>query len=198
MITLAHATRLIGATLLLVCATFSIPRSAAQAEESAATEILQDIASLQTAVGHVRDVERVAARLFYVESLALIAHQGNWPFEKPGWDADATPFEYDVARLSERLQPDLVDIKRKAAQGNAFTEEEQAAFQDLLTQTEQMIADTNAYYDLLQSEQHDAANAYFRDRVRTTYSEITAAAFTLSSQMDRKISKAQLELRLAK
>lgn len=194
----AFALRCVLIVVWMIFAVSSSVGSVRAQEEAAANEILREIATLQSALGTIHDVERVAARTYYVASIALIAHQGAWPSERPSWDADATAFEYQVSRLSELLLPDLLDIKRRAVRADLFSGAEASVFQELLAQTEAMLKDTKEFYALLEADKHDDANEWFRNNTRASYADLIGDAYTLSNDLERRLGKAQLQLRLAK
>ena len=96
------------------------------------------------------------------------------------------------------MLPDLLDIKRRAVRADLFSGAEASVFQELLAQTEAMLKDTKEFYALLEADKHDDANEWFRNNTRASYADLIGDAYTLSNDLERRLGKAQLQLRLAK
>jgi hypothetical protein len=174
----------IVATLFFV---FDGPESNAQTQT--ANELIVELGQRTTAVESLGALERAAARIVYVESVALLSHFGDWPERDAGWVPDTPKYFYDVHKIADRFPADLAAIRRTAARPGVFSDEERERFTSLIGETELLIEDSQTYYGLLAAEDFDLASAYFRDSIMARYESIEAGSYTLRSGVLRDISR---------
>lgn len=173
---------------------FSTP-TWAQATSPTGADIAAEAISREMALHHVREVERLAGWIAYVESVALVSEYGAWPNEKNEWPEDgASSFAYDVSNLRGRLEPVVVDLRHGACRAHVFGDDEAERFEALLYALSQMIAESGALYDLIKAGQTAEANAFYKERVRASYRGITGDAHTLISEIESDLRGLRLDL----
>ena len=182
-------------SVLFALATTSPSR--AQTEEY--RTLTQEILGLNAATSRLHELTRVAERISYVESSALLSFQGDWKGEKGNWsDELESPFFYDVFKLQERFAPEVIQIGKAVGRDKTIGESEQNGFRSIISDVQAMLEETRSFYDLLHEGKMDEANSFFRDHTRERYSSIQNASYTLGLTLNDRIKKAGLEMRLLK
>ncbi len=169
-----------------------------RAQEPDATSLLAGLGSRTVALEAVQTVERLAARILYVESTGILSLQGNWP-EDPAnnWpeDAEAPKVVYDVFNLYSRMVAEVAPLRRIAAREGVFTDEERAKFTSLVDDLESFIIQSKLLYDLMKAVRTDEANLFYRDEIRGKYEGIVAQSYTIGASISQDISRIALAAR---
>lgn len=183
----------------LAFATIAPPASTDDAPD--AKEIAIQLGHRYAAFDSLISMERLAARLNYVYSTALVAHHGDWPNEVPGDQAEETEnfkFFRDVYYVRERFPGDLIALKRAVGRKGTFTEDELGDVNVLLDQLAQLISRSEAYHELLIAARIDEANQFYKDDLRQLYLDIVSGSYTLSTEVSRDIRSMVLSARMIK
>jgi hypothetical protein len=169
----------------------------AVAQQQDAKSLLAELGNRKTASQVIGSIERIAARIVYVETVALMSEHGKWPEELSNWpeDAEASKNVYDVKNLYSRMTPELVAIKRMASQGGVYAASETELLASMLGELQLMLDESQSLYALLKAEKLEEANLFFRDVVRARYEGILADSYTLGTGVTRDVSRIMLDVR---
>ena len=173
---------------------------AATAQEQDAKSLLIELRQRHNAMAALNSLERLAARIVHIESLATLSEHGEWPEELANWpqDADTTSFVYSVNLVYERFKPELAALRRTASRPGNFSNEERVRFASLVNDLELLIEESQTHYDLLAVGQINEANLFFRDYIRAPYQSIVQGSYTIGSGITRDISRIGLAARKLK
>lgn len=169
----------------------------AKAQEETAKDLIVALERRSDAVETIGNLERLASRILYVQSVALLSHYGGWPGEgDAGWHGENAIFSgeipkffYDVENIQSRFTPEIITLRRNGNRPGVFTEEELAQFSRLIDELENLIEGSQGFYELLKDRRVEDANEFFREDVRLHYSNITSGSYTLQSGVSRDIDR---------
>jgi hypothetical protein len=169
----------------------------ASAQEDSAAALLAELGNRQTAMESIQSLERLAARIVHVESLALLSRYGDWPEEEAGWGGnfDIPKFVYDVRNIYFRFTSEVPPLRRVAARQGVFSDDERARFLELLDDLDLLVEDSRAYYDLLVAGNFAEANEFFCAKIRAPYRRIVDGSYTIGLGISRDISRIGLQAR---
>ncbi|MCY1126803.1 hypothetical protein OU426_08060 [Frigidibacter sp. RF13] len=183
----AHET--LGVTPSFLCLIAVLATQPAAGEGADGADRFDELAARQTAFSAVVTVERIAARMIHVESVALLSELGVWPPELENWpeDAKTTKYVYDIKNLEQRLRADIVALRRHANPGGAFSAVEAVRFLQLVEELDQMLTESQDFFKLFSDGRVYEANQFFREKVRQRYARIEWETSTLGSAIRKDI-----------
>jgi hypothetical protein len=189
--------RINGVRFLVAAVVMALLAPGAVAQQQDAKSLIAELSNRNTASEIIGSIERMAARIVYVESVALVSELGDWPEETENWpeDAEASKNVYDVKNLHSRITPELVALERAASRDGVYTASETAQFASILGELHLMIDETQSLYALLRAKKLEEANLFFRDAVRARYEGIVAESYTLGAGVKQDISRIMLDVR---
>jgi hypothetical protein len=185
-------------TILVAAIVMALFAPCAVAQQQDAKSLLGELSNRQTALANIGSIERVAARIVYVETTALISELAEWPEEElDNWpkDAEASKKVYDVKNLYARMTQELASLRRTASRKGIYTESEAERLASLLDELQVMVEDSQALYALLKAKDLEEADLFFRDVIRARYEGIVADSFTLGKGITQDISRIAIEAR---
>ena len=185
-------------TILVAAIVMALFAPCAVAQQQDAKSLLGELSNRQTALANIGSIERVAARIVYVETTALISELAEWPEEElDNWpkDAEASKKVYDVKNLYARMTQELASLRRTASRKGIYTESEAERLALLLDELQVMVDDSQALYALLKAKELEEADLLFRDVIRARYEGIVADSFTLGKGITQDISRIAIEAR---
>ena len=185
-------------TILVAAIVMALFAPCAVAQQQDAKSLLGELSNRQTALANIGSIERVAARIVYVETTALISELAEWPEEElDNWpkDAEASKKVYDVKNLYARMTQELASLRRTASRKGIYTESEAERLASLLDELQVMVDDSQALYALLKAKELEEADLFFRDVIRARYEGIVADSFTLGKGITQDISRIAIEAR---
>jgi hypothetical protein len=188
-------------TILVAAIVMALFAPCAVAQQQDAKSLLGELSNRQTALANIGSIERVAARIVYVETTALISELAEWPEEElDNWpkDAEASKKVYDVKNLYARMTQELASLRRTASRKGIYTESEAERLASLLDELQVMVEDSQALYALLRAKELEEADLFFRDVIRARYEGIVADSFTLGKGITQDISRIAIEARRLK
>lgn len=169
----------------------------ATAQEQGVKPLVRELEQRQTAMASVHTLQRLSARIFYVESVALLSEYGAWPEEAHNWTQgqSVSKFVYDVFNIHVRFTSELAQLRRTASRKGVFTDEERERFASMLDDLALMIDHSQQLYDLLDKDQMSEASQFFRNSIREPYDRIAAEGYTIGSGISRDIRRISLAAR---
>ncbi|MFC6636672.1 hypothetical protein [Sulfitobacter sediminilitoris] len=178
---------------IVCCAALSwaLIAPAAFSQEQNAKSLIAELGRRHTAVASLNSLERLAARIVYIESIGMLSEHGDWAEEQANWPENAatTTFVYSVKNIYGRFKPELAALRRTASRSGIFSDDEHERFASLVDELELLIEESQTFYDLLAAGQTSEANLFFRDNIRAPYLGIVQGSYTIGSGVSRDISR---------
>ncbi|NEK24773.1 hypothetical protein GV827_20580, partial [Sulfitobacter sp. JBTF-M27] len=170
---------------IVCCAALSwaLIAPAAFSQEQNAKSLIAELGRRHTAVASLNSLERLAARIVYIESIGMLSEHGDWAEEQANWPENAatTTFVYSVKNIYGRFKPELAALRRTASRSGIFSDDEHERFASLVDELELLIEESQTFYDLLAAGQTSEANLFFRDNIRAPYLGIVQGSYTIGS-----------------
>ena len=177
----------IGRTALTAALAASLIASAALSQERDARSMITELGQRATALSTITEAKCIAARIIYVQTVAIHSDVGEWPEEVENWPSGqvVSKFVYDVNNLLNRA----CEPSAPTARDGVFTDGERPRMEALLDDLETLVVGSQTLYALLEGDQIEDANAYFRDHIREPYLDLVASAYTVGTGVTRDISR---------
>jgi hypothetical protein len=166
------------------------------AQETDRRVLFDELMNRQAAASDVVSLERVAARIFYVESIALLSEYGDWPMDAAdNWpeDAEASKFLYDVKNIDGRMTSELANFRRIASRSRSFTDPEKERFTEMVADLALMVEQSKELYALLLAGDIQKADEHYRGDIQSTYLSITVNSYTMTSDISHEIRDINLK-----
>ena len=131
----------IGRTALTAALAASLIASAALSQERDARSMITELGQRATALSTITEAESIAARIIYVQTVAIHSEVGEWPEEVENWPSDqvVSKFVYDVNNLHSRYVTELASLRRTTARDGVFTDGERPRIEALLDDLETLV-----------------------------------------------------------